>query len=60
MMQDQQQHLWEDALIAATAYEKRLIIVTRNTKDFEGFKTHFDTFNLQTYNPFNYTIREEE
>jgi toxin FitB len=58
MMRDQPQHLWEDALIAATAYQKRLIIVTRITRDFEGFSTHFDAFNLQTYNPFNYTIRD--
>jgi predicted nucleic acid-binding protein len=58
MMRDQQNHLWENALIAATAYERRLIIVTRNTKDFEGFTTHLDAFNLQTHNPFNYTIRD--
>jgi predicted nucleic acid-binding protein len=59
MMRDQPKHLWEDALIAATAYERRLIIVTRNTKDFEGFTTHLDAFNLQSYNPFNYNTREQ-
>ena len=35
----------EDAMIAATAIEKDLIVVTRNTKDFKRFK-------LQLLNPF--------
>ena len=36
---------WEDGLIAATARIHRLIVVTRNVKDFEGF-------GVQIFNPF--------
>ena len=36
---------WEDGLIAATARVHRLVVVTRNVKDFEGFP-------VQIFNPF--------
>lgn len=36
---------WEDGLIAATARVHRLVVVTRNVKDFEGFP-------IQIFNPF--------
>jgi toxin FitB len=36
---------WEDGLIAATARIHRLVVVTRNVKDFEGFQ-------VQLFNPF--------
>ncbi|WP_263357797.1 type II toxin-antitoxin system VapC family toxin [Acidicapsa ligni] len=56
---DKPKHPWEDALIAATACERRLIVATRNTKDFEGFTTDSDVFTLQTYNPFHYDTRDK-
>ena len=37
-----------DAMIAATARVLRLIVVTRNVRDFEPF-------NVQVFNPFTYT-----
>ncbi|MBB5707336.1 type II toxin-antitoxin system VapC family toxin [Sphingopyxis panaciterrulae] len=37
LMHRQQEHLIEDALIAATALVHGLTIVTRNVADFEGF-----------------------
>jgi predicted nucleic acid-binding protein len=36
---------WEDGLIAATARIHRLIVVTRNVRDFEGFA-------VEVFNPF--------
>jgi predicted nucleic acid-binding protein len=37
--------LIEDAIIAATAIVHRLVVVTRNTRDF-------DVFRVETLNPF--------
>lgn len=37
LMHRRQTHNIEDAMIAATALERSLIVVTRNTRDFEGF-----------------------
>jgi predicted nucleic acid-binding protein len=45
LMHNQTNTIREDAMIAATAIEKDLIVVTRNTKDFKRFK-------LQLLNPF--------
>jgi predicted nucleic acid-binding protein len=45
LMYSQTNTVREDAMIAATAIEKDLIVVTRNTKDFKRFK-------LQLLNPF--------
>jgi toxin FitB len=47
MMQGQSDDLWEDALIAATALEQGLTVVTRNTRDFEPF-------GVKLLNPFEY------
>jgi hypothetical protein len=41
-----------DAMIAATARVLRLIVATRNVKDFKSF-------HVEVFNPFNYA-REEE
>ena len=38
LMHTQSNTVREDAMIAATAIEKKLTVVTRNTKDFKGFK----------------------
>jgi predicted nucleic acid-binding protein len=43
---------WEDGLIAATARVHRLIVVTRNIKDFEDF-------GVEVFNPFPAPIGEE-
>jgi predicted nucleic acid-binding protein len=45
LMHSQTNTVREDAMIAATAIEKDLIVVTRNTKDFKRFK-------VQLLNPF--------
>jgi predicted nucleic acid-binding protein len=38
-------HLFEDALIAATAIVHNLVVVTRNVR-------HFAVFEVETFNPF--------
>jgi len=43
---------WEDGLIAATARVHRLIVVTRNVRDFEGF-------GVEIVNPFPNAPAEE-
>jgi predicted nucleic acid-binding protein len=45
LMHRQQDHLLEDALIAATAIVHHLVVVTRNVKDFS-------VFGVRTINPF--------
>jgi toxin FitB len=45
MMYRQSDTVYEDAMIAATALRHKLIVVTRNVRDFERF-------NMPTINPF--------
>lgn len=45
LMHRQPDHLVEDAMIAATAAVHKLIVVTRNTRDF-------DRLGVETFNPF--------
>jgi toxin FitB len=47
LMVNQQDHLIEDALIAATAIHHNMIVVTRNVVDFARF-------NVRVFNPFDY------
>lgn len=44
---------WEDALIAATARIHRLVVATRNVKDFEPF-------GVEVFNPFTYRQRDSD
>lgn len=37
LMIGRQEHLYEDAMVAATALQHGLIVATRNTRDFEQF-----------------------
>jgi toxin FitB len=45
LMHRQSDTVYEDAMIAATALRNKLIVVTRNVRDFERF-------NIPTINPF--------
>jgi toxin FitB len=45
LMHRQSDTVYEDAMIAATALRHKLIVVTRNVRDFERF-------NMPTINPF--------
>jgi len=47
LMANSSPHLVTDAMIAATARIHKLTVVTRNTKDFQGF-------GVLTFNPFTY------
>lgn len=41
-------HAWEDALIAATARNRRLTVATRNIQDFQGLSVEiFDPFEFR-------------
>jgi predicted nucleic acid-binding protein len=45
LMHKNQSHLWDDALIAATAIQHGATVVTRNTRDFRQFAVDlFDPF----------------
>ena len=45
-MEGKPDHLFEDAMIAATARIQRLTVVTRNTRDFESL-------GVKLFNPFD-------
>lgn len=47
LMLKQPDHLIEDALIAATAIDHEMTVVTRNVSDF-------NFFNVKLFNPFNF------
>ncbi len=47
LMHKQSDSLYEDAMIAATALEHKLLVVTRNLKDFERFP-------VKLLNPFDF------
>jgi hypothetical protein len=51
LMEGRSNPKWEDGLIAATARVHRLVVVTRNVKDFVPF-------NVEVFNPFTYSLKE--
>jgi toxin FitB len=48
LMHRQSDTVYEDAMIAATALQHKLTVVTRNVRDFERF-------NVPVFNPFNHS-----
>jgi predicted nucleic acid-binding protein len=47
LMHKESNTVWEDAMIAATAIDQKLTVVSRNIKDFKRFK-------INLLNPFEY------
>lgn len=50
LMHKESNTVWEDAMIAATAIDQKLTVVSRNTKDFKRFK-------INLLNPFEYRAK---
>jgi len=50
LMHGRSDELIEDAMIAATALTRRLIVATRDVRDFEGF-------GVETFDPFSHERR---
>lgn len=49
LMHGRSADLWKDALIAATALERGMVVATRNTRDFADFA-------VDLFNPFEYAV----
>jgi predicted nucleic acid-binding protein len=52
LMHKESNTVWEDAMIAATAIDQKLIVVSRNIKDFKRFK-------INLLNPFEYRAQAD-
>lgn len=52
LMHKESNTVWEDAMIAATAIDQKLIVVSRNIKDFKRFK-------IDLLNPFEYKLQPD-
>lgn len=52
LMHKESNTVWEDAMIAATAIDQKLIVVSRNIKDFKRFK-------IDLLNPFEYKLQSD-
>lgn len=52
LMHKESNTVWEDAMIAATAIDQKLIVVSRNIKNFKRFKVHL-------LNPFEYKFQAD-
>ncbi|MHB8348755.1 MAG: PIN domain-containing protein [Acidiferrobacterales bacterium] len=52
LMEGKSDHLFEDAMIAATARIRRFTVATRNTRDFESLGVKlFNPFDWKTQSP---------